>query len=97
MNRLVPRPVHQDSTTALLEGVENPQETDMSFLAEDLARERWSRDLTVDRTARLAGAIRRRRAAERSRARARLLLRLASAATRRSEEMVTASDYSLAR
>lgn len=90
--------MHQEQTTALLVGVENMQETDMSFLAEDLARERWSRDLTEARTARLAGAIRRRRAAERSRARARLLLRLASAATRRSEHLTsTSDDYTLAR
>ena len=34
----------------------------MTFLAEDLARDRWARDLSYARTARLAGALRRRRA-----------------------------------
>lgn len=97
MSRPMRLPVHQGPTTALLVGVENTQETDMPFLAEDLARERWSRSPSDERTARLAGAIRRRRAADRSRARARLLLRLASAATRRSEHLASTSDYTLAR
>lgn len=89
--------MHQECSTALLKGVENPQETEMTFLAEDLARERWAQDLAHARTARLAGAIRRRRAAERSRDRARRLVRLASAAARRSEQIASTSDYTLAR
>jgi len=89
--------VHQDGTTALLVGVEHPQETDMTFLAEDLARERWAQDLSYARTARLAGAIRRRRAAERSQARARRLVRLASAAARRSEQLASTVAFTVAR
>ncbi|WP_380166222.1 hypothetical protein [Jannaschia sp. R86511] len=94
---LVHRPVHQERPTAHLGCVENPQETDMTFLAEDLARARRAQDLSDARTARLVGAIRRRRAAERSQARARRLVRLASLAAQRSENLASSGALTVAR
>jgi hypothetical protein len=96
-HELVPLPVHQDSTAALLPSVTDNKETAVTFLAEDLARARWSEDLATARTARLAGAIRRRRALERSQDRARRLVRLASLAAQRSESVAGAGALSAAR
>lgn len=59
------------------------------MFAQELASDRWARDLSTSREARLANAIRRRRAAERSQDRARRLVRLAAVAAQRSDALST--------
>lgn len=61
----------------------------MTLLAQELARERRTRDLTHAHEARLAEAIRRRRAVQRSNDRARRLVRLAGLAALRSDSLAT--------
>lgn len=56
----------------------------MSLYAHELARARWRDDVRDAQTQRLANAIRRRRASERSEDRARRLNRLAALAAQRS-------------
>ncbi|WP_340291599.1 hypothetical protein [Aquipuribacter hungaricus] len=73
------------------------QETDVTMFAPELASDRWTRDLATARTARLATAIRKRRASERSQDRARRLVRLASLAAQRSEGLATAGALRVAR
>ncbi|MFC3690426.1 hypothetical protein [Aquipuribacter hungaricus] len=69
----------------------------MTMFAPELASDRWTRDLATARTARLATAIRKRRASERSQDRARRLVRLASLAAQRSEGLATAGALRVAR
>lgn len=89
--------MHHQRTTTLLTDVADTQETDVTMLAEQLASRRWADDLAAARTAQLAGAIRRRRALERSQDRARRLVRLASLAAQRSEAVAGAGALSVAR
>ncbi len=89
--------MHQDRTSPLLRGVTDVQETDVTMFAPELASDRWTRDLATARTARLATAIRKRRASERSQDRARRLVRLASLAAQRSEGLATAGALRVAR
>ncbi len=89
--------MHQDRTTLLLRGVTTTQETDVTMFAPELASDRWARDLATARTARLATAIRKRRASERSQDRARRLVRLASLAAQRSELLASAGALTVAR
>lgn len=69
----------------------------MTMFATELARDRWARDLATARTARLASAVRKRRAYERSADRAHRLVRLASLAARRSEALAAAGALRVAR
>ncbi len=96
-NHLTPRPRYQAGTARLLAGVAETEENDVTMFAEQLARDRWVQDLSAARTARLAGAIRRRRAAERSSERALRLVRLASLAAQRSEQVAVTGAYRVAR
>jgi len=91
------RPVHRNRTCPLLPGVNTTRETDVTMFATELASDRWARDLATARTARLAGAIRKRRASERSADRARRLVRLASLAAQRSEALAAAGALRVAR
>lgn len=94
---LVHRPVHQDVASPLLGSVTPRQETDVTMFAPELASDRWARDLATARTARLAAAIRKRRASERSQDRARRLVRLASLAAQRSERLAAPGALGVAR
>ena len=96
-HRPVRRPAHQDRTSLLLRGVTETEEHDVTMFATELASDRWARDLATARTARLATAIRKRRAAERSQDRARRLVRLASLAAQRSETLAAAGAFAAAR
>ncbi len=69
----------------------------MTLFAPELASDRWARDLALAHDVRLATAIRRRKASERSQARARRLVRLASLAAQRSETVATTGALSVAR
>ena len=89
--------MHQTATSPLLRGVTLVQETDVTMFAPELASDRWARDLASARTARLATAIRKRRASERSQDRARRLVRLASLAAQRSEALASAGALRVAR
>ena len=91
------RPVHQDRTCPLLRGMIQTRETDVTMFATQLAGDRWTRDLATARTARLAGAVRKRRACERTADRARRLVRLASAAAQRSEAVAVTGALRVAR
>ena len=89
--------MHQEPVSPLLRGVTFVQETDVTMFAPELASDRWARDLATARTARLATAIRKRKASERSQERARRLVRLASLAAQRSESLASAGAFSVAR
>jgi len=89
--------VHQHPPSPLLRGVTQTWETDVTMFATELASDRWARDVATARTARLANAIRKRRASERSADRARRLVRLASLAAQRSETLASAGALRVAR
>ena len=93
----MPRGAHRHRPSPLLRGVTQTKENDVTMFATELAGDRWARDVATARAARQAGAIRQRRAAERSAARARRLVRLASMAAQRSETLASAGDLRVAR
>ncbi|MFC5380626.1 hypothetical protein [Aquipuribacter nitratireducens] len=89
--------MHHTDRAALLSDVAHTKETAVSMLVLDLPREAHARDLAAARNARLVLAIRRRRASERSNARARRLVHLASLAAQRSEARAWSGALSTAR